>query len=206
MSYPPPCVTVHILHDNTLTQDNRDKFIYIAGRYGQIIKFYNVEKICANEIESIKEFFVNHHRIKQFTYSTFFRLFTPKIFLDDIERVIYLDSDIIVNLDINEFWQVDIGDKALAAVSEKDMGRESDLTANLMYKDGYVKLENYFNILDNFKLSDKQKKQIETANAFYEVIAEDYGIEKQNTCSGKSLVKKMPGLKIKKDVKTVDYL
>ena len=25
-------VTVHILHDNTLTQENRDKFIYIAGK------------------------------------------------------------------------------------------------------------------------------------------------------------------------------
>ncbi|MBR3050926.1 MAG: hypothetical protein IKG61_05695 [Selenomonadaceae bacterium] len=26
-------VTVHILHDETLTQDNREKFIYLAGRY-----------------------------------------------------------------------------------------------------------------------------------------------------------------------------
>ena len=31
-------VTVHILHDNTLPAENRDKFSYIAGRYGQANK------------------------------------------------------------------------------------------------------------------------------------------------------------------------
>ena len=39
-------VTVHILHDDTLTQDNREKFIYLAGRYNQAVKFYNVEELC----------------------------------------------------------------------------------------------------------------------------------------------------------------
>ena len=34
-------VTIHILHDNTLTNDNRDKFNCLAGRYGQHVKFYN---------------------------------------------------------------------------------------------------------------------------------------------------------------------
>ena len=35
-------VTVHLLHDDTLTQENRDKFSYIAGRYNQSVKFYNI--------------------------------------------------------------------------------------------------------------------------------------------------------------------
>ncbi len=100
---------------------------------------------------------------------------------DDECRQLYIDPRLCDNLD-----------------TEQRNKKISDISASIS------KLENYFNILDNFKLSDKQKKQIETANAFYEVIAEDYGIEKQNTCSGKSLVKKMPGLKIKKDVKTED--
>ena len=47
-------VTVHILHDNTLTQDNRDKFIYLAGRYNQHVKFYNAEELCADKINFIK--------------------------------------------------------------------------------------------------------------------------------------------------------
>ena len=43
-------VTVHILHDNTLTQDNRNKFVYLAKRYGQLVKFYNIEELCADKI------------------------------------------------------------------------------------------------------------------------------------------------------------
>ena len=45
---PLPSITVHILHDNTLTADNRSKFSYLAGRYGQQVKFYNVVELCAD--------------------------------------------------------------------------------------------------------------------------------------------------------------
>ena len=38
-------VTAHLLHDDTLTQDNREKFSALARRYNQTIKFYNVEKL-----------------------------------------------------------------------------------------------------------------------------------------------------------------
>ena len=48
-------VTIHILHDNTLSQDNRDKFIYLAGRYGQAVKFYNVEELCAEKLSEFVE-------------------------------------------------------------------------------------------------------------------------------------------------------
>ena len=53
LSTPPRSTTVHILHDNTLTTDNRDKFIYIAGQYNQLVKFYNVEELCVDKIEAI---------------------------------------------------------------------------------------------------------------------------------------------------------
>ena len=43
-------VTVHILHDNTLTNDNREKFIYLAGQYNQFVKFYNLEELCAEKV------------------------------------------------------------------------------------------------------------------------------------------------------------
>ncbi|MBE8953795.1 MAG: hypothetical protein SR1Q7_11740 [Quinella sp. 1Q7] len=34
-------VTIHILHDKTLTDENRNKFLTLAERYNQIIKFQN---------------------------------------------------------------------------------------------------------------------------------------------------------------------
>ena len=37
-------VTVHILHDNTLSQENQNKLSQIAERYGQIVKYFRALK------------------------------------------------------------------------------------------------------------------------------------------------------------------
>ena len=48
-------VTVHLLHDNTLTQDNRAKFIQLEKTYKQTIKFYNLEEICSDKIREFEK-------------------------------------------------------------------------------------------------------------------------------------------------------
>ena len=142
--YPPPSITVHILHDNTLTEDNRDKFSYIANKYGQIIKFNNVEKICAEEVNRINQLFADEQNREGFSMGKFYRLLLPNILSEHIEKVIYLDSDIIVNLDINELWQIPLSDKPLAAVPEKNNGIIPEISFGFCKK-GFVKPENYFN-------------------------------------------------------------
>lgn len=85
-------VTVHILHDNTLPAENREKFIYIAGRYGQHVKFYNVDALFANEIDR----FVNLIPALKTAYSsiaTMYRFFIPQLLSPDADKCIYLDSD-----------------------------------------------------------------------------------------------------------------
>lgn len=130
---------VHILHDNTLTQDNCDKFVYIAGRYGQAVRFYNVEQLCANEISYFKEMNL------VYTVGSIFRFMILNLFPKEIEKIIYLDSDVIINLDIKTLWEIDIGDKPLAAVPE--IANES-IDPQLFFpicREGFVKGENYFN-------------------------------------------------------------
>ncbi|MBE8949335.1 MAG: hypothetical protein SR3Q1_01855 [Quinella sp. 3Q1] len=143
-------VTVHILHDNTLTPDNRDKFIYLAGRYGQAIKFYNVEQLCVNELETFSRLipFIKSART---TIGTFYKFLIMYVLSKDIEKVIYLDADIVVNLDIKELWQFELGDKPLGAVpiylqdkNEADGLERMRIGFNLPYL-GLVKEEDYFN-------------------------------------------------------------
>ena len=78
----------------------------------------------------------NEHRAGYL--QTFFR--TP-------EKIIYLDSDIIVNLDIKELWQIELGDKIMAAVPEISSWKkiEEIKQAFNMCNDGIVKCEDYFN-------------------------------------------------------------
>ena len=111
-------VTAHILHDNTLTQDNREKFTYIAGCYGQHVKFYNVEELCANEIAEINELCARAVRLR-FSIAMFYRFFITDVLSRDIEKIIYLDSDIIVNLDIKELWRIELGEKVLGVITIK---------------------------------------------------------------------------------------
>ena len=151
-------VTAHILHDNTLSTDNRDKFIYLAGRYGQTVKFYNVDELCADKIAEIKNLVPAIVTNKRFTIATMYRLLIPQIFSADIERIIYLDSDIVVNLDIKEFWQIELGDKIFAAANEvviNSFDHPKNVAKKYLTRSGLVGYDDYFNagvLLLNLKI------------------------------------------------------
>lgn len=152
-------VTVHLLHDNTLTNDNHDKLIQIAERYGQLLKFYNVEELCADELAKIEECFP---KVKEshFSIAMFYRFFIPTLLLPhEIEKAIYLDSDIIVNLDIAELWQVELANKPLGVVPEIDNGTPVREVC-LLVRDAVISEEIYFNtgtLLMNLKVLQNQK-------------------------------------------------
>jgi len=51
-------------------------------------------------------------------FTTYYRLFAPGIVPKEVERVIYLDSDMIVLKDISKLWNTDIENKLFAAVQD----------------------------------------------------------------------------------------
>ena len=191
---PPHSVTVHILHDDTLTDDNRDKFSYIAGQYNQLIKFYNVEKVCADDIQKLKSLFSAQKAFKTFTIGTLLRLLMTKIFADDITKLIYLDSDTIVNLDIAELWQIPLADKTIAACTEKENGCDVSLFS-ILCKDGFVNPTDYFNAGVLVINLDKLRGNYETLQAGIKFIADNPQYNQfldqdiLNYCFSKSMVK-----------------
>ena len=138
-------VTVHILHDNTFNSDNRDRFNYIAGRYGQQVKFYDVELLAADDIIEIKRLLPVALQ-SRYTIGAFYRLIMQNI-IKSIDKIIYLDGDTIVNLDISELWNFNLQNCPIAAVNESNMDfnfSNSKLT-KYMINCGKVKEEDYFN-------------------------------------------------------------
>ena len=133
-------VTVHILHDDTLTDDNRDKFIYLAGRYSQAVKFYNVEKICPDKLSAFVEL-TPEIKNTHVSVGTLYRLLVPQIILSDIEKIIYLDSDLIVNLDIKELWQIDLDEKIFFLFLP-------NFPFNVLEEAGFVRGEDFFDGFD----------------------------------------------------------
>jgi lipopolysaccharide biosynthesis glycosyltransferase len=80
---------------------------------------------------------------RQFSRGTLFRLFIPDLVA--AEKTIYLDCDVAVNLDIAEFWNIDIADVSLAVIPDLSINRSRSgyekLRARIMQYD----LRLYFN-------------------------------------------------------------
>ena len=135
-------VTAHILHDATLTADSREKFMRLADRHNQRVNFYNVDELCPDEVKFLHDKLADKIN-SRFTAGAFYRLLAKKIF--DFDKIIYLDSDTVVNLDIAELWSVDLGDYPLAAVPEVVAIGERLSTNKFLFKVGLVDIEDYFN-------------------------------------------------------------
>ncbi len=136
-------VTVHILHDNTLTADNREKFSYLAGRYSQAVKFHNVGEMYADKISEMKNLFRDVEQ-SRFTVGMFYRFFIPQALPKNVEKAIYLDGDIIVNLDINELWEIELDNHPLGVVPEI-LNKADPENFSRLVTDGLVEIEKYFN-------------------------------------------------------------
>ena len=148
-----PSITVHILHDNTLTDDNRKKFFSLADHYKQFVKFYNLEELKNNPAIFSKI---------SFDIMRFHHLCLPQIIPSDVEKIIYLKAKSIVNLDIKELWQTDMGDKPLGAVPEILNGISAQ-TSLALCRSGHVKPEDYFNagvLLLNLKILRGEKETL----------------------------------------------
>ena len=112
-------VTIHVIHDSTLSHENRKKLMSIVYRFNQEIEFHAAD---FQRLENAKRISL----IQQFPerLTMFYRLMIPEII--DGSKVIYLDADTIVNLDINELWTIDLSNYPIAAVSEMSAGANSN--------------------------------------------------------------------------------
>ncbi len=103
-------VCVHILHDETLTDFNRNALTSLASRPGREIRFHDVGKFFESGKIDVSRLTADGAK------GMLFRLFLPDVI--EADQVIYLDCDIVVQMDIAELWRVPLGDRAVAAVRD----------------------------------------------------------------------------------------
>lgn len=98
--------------------------------------------------------------------ATYLRIYMPRLLPADIDKVLYLDSDIIVIDSIDELWNTPLGDYALAAVEERPP-HDVETPRRL----GYPEEWSYFNagvLLVNLKLW----RQLDVTSRCHDIIAE----------------------------------
>lgn len=106
-------VNVYIIHDKTLSADNRACLSAAAVKFNQKISFVDVGDEVENIVQDVDALTCN------FSRGTLFRLLIPEL-LPDIKRVIYLDCDVIVHMDIKELWDSFSGEHPVAAVIDNN--------------------------------------------------------------------------------------
>ncbi|POE01107.1 lipopolysaccharide 3-alpha-galactosyltransferase [Pectobacterium odoriferum] len=97
----------HIFTD-TLNEDSRKRFQALAEQYHTTITLYNVNCEWLKRLPSTKNW----------SYAIYFRFLVTDYFYQQLDKIIYLDSDIVCNGSLQELATLDIGENIVAAVAE----------------------------------------------------------------------------------------
>lgn len=131
-------VIVHLLHDNTMTEKNRCYFEHLVTGHGAEICFHDVSRKWGQMWQGILEA-APALAESRLSIGTFFRLIMGDIIT--ARRVIYLDSDIIVNMDIKELWERETAGSGLAAAPDQVLQK----CPHNMTESGIISQKEYFN-------------------------------------------------------------
>ena len=135
---------IHVLTSN-MSDDN--KLVLLRElTFNSSIEFINLSK----ETEAIKDKF---HLRDYYSIDTYYRFFIADLF-PEYDKVIYLDSDIIVLGDISDLYFYNISNYLLGVVQEQVMAH-NEVFSDYVEKALGVKCKNYFNagiLLMNSKL------------------------------------------------------
>ncbi|WP_025693001.1 glycosyltransferase family 8 protein [Paenibacillus zanthoxyli] len=105
-------VNVHILHDETLNEDNKQKLVELTTRFSHTINFYHI--IIPQDMLQVM---AGVGSINTWTQASMYRLLLPALI--PVDKIIYLDCDVLVNMDITELWQFELGNYYLGAIQDQ---------------------------------------------------------------------------------------
>ncbi len=123
-------VRFHILHDGTLSQENREKLNAIVAAYPAASLEYHV--VDMSQLAAKEETY------RRLSIGPLFRLRMFDALPRDLKRVIQLDADLVVNLDLAELWNLDLQGNMLAACVDTSTSRKVICEKGLVAYDEYI--------------------------------------------------------------------
>jgi lipopolysaccharide biosynthesis glycosyltransferase len=109
---------IHLIYSSIASRELA-KLESLVARYRTAIAFYEVVPTDFHDLR------VDGHA----TVAVYYRLLAPRLLPADINKILYLDSDIIVRRSLNDLWDTDLTDRALAAVPDYDPWAPSTIWA-----------------------------------------------------------------------------
>lgn len=104
------CLTVYFMTSD-LSENNRKRFQILTEKYSREIKYIDTKKI---------DLFLKNNSMPLWhdSYATYYKIFALSNIEDKIDRLIYLDSDMIVTDSLSELINYDLGNNLLGMCLE----------------------------------------------------------------------------------------
>ena len=107
-------ICVFILEDE-IKDENKEKFNSLAKKYGREIHFISTERL----IQKMKDLGIAPYRG---SYTANFKMFINEYIPDDVDRLLYIDSDTIVDGGLTDLFSVDMGGKPIGMCMDSLVG------------------------------------------------------------------------------------
>lgn len=98
-------LTLHVVHDDTITREAKEKFLTLPRKEGQSVLFYNAQAIPEDVEKKIP---------KSFSRGALFRLMLPDLIAE--KKLLYLDCDVVCECDPAEALQQELKGAFLGVV------------------------------------------------------------------------------------------
>lgn len=118
----PLAVTIRSALENLGTNQKIALFVLDGGitesNKNKIIKSLQSEQIEISWVQPDNALFENLALNRHVTIPTYYRLILPQILPKSFQKVIYLDTDMVVTGNLQELWNIDVGDNYVLAVQD----------------------------------------------------------------------------------------
>ncbi|HIK06632.1 MAG TPA: glycosyltransferase family 8 protein [Trichormus sp. M33_DOE_039] len=135
--------------DGGIKKHNKRKILKSLDSEKCQVKFLpQPDSLLGNDIEEINKRLGPDGKTiaKYVSIATFFRLLIPEILPEQLEKVIYLDCDLVVRGNLEQLWQTDLGDNYVLAAQDTWIPYVSNSNGLLNYKElGISSDSKYFN-------------------------------------------------------------
>lgn len=126
-------IDFYVFTDNKFKEESKDKLRKTIGGYHQ----KTIHFVCINDadIDNVLQF-----ETPLYTRHVFYRLLMAELLPESVNKVLYLDCDIVVRHSLLGLWNTELSDKAVAVVHDGQEGKMSQFN-----RLGYSYDKGYFN-------------------------------------------------------------
>jgi len=152
---------VRILHSRTISKHNQDKISSSHRHKNLIIEFVDITTYVVKISDKL-------HTRDYYSKSTYYRLFIPNLY-PQYDKVLYLDSDIVICGDISALFNTDLGDNLVGAIPDGAILKVKVFQDYAEQRVGVEKYHHYFNA-GILLMNTKRLREIDFETLFIDML------------------------------------